>query len=180
MEPAATPSRVTAVNTTLAAPGGAVETATVADLYAACYARLVGTLTVVAGSHADAEELVQEAFARLLPAWGRVRHYDDPEAWVRQVAFRLATSRWRRARVAARGLVRLGAPPPVPEPDETRLDAERLLAALAPKHREVLVLHHVVGLSVDEIARDLGVPPGTVKSRLARARAAAAAEGGQG
>jgi RNA polymerase sigma-70 factor (ECF subfamily) len=151
---------------------------TVADLYATSYARLVGMLTVASGSRADAEEIVQEAFARLLPAWDKVRGYDDPEAWVRTVAFRLSTSRWRRARVAARALPRLGAAPDVAPPDGTRLDAERLLAGLPPKHRQVLVLHYGLGLPVERIAADLGVAVGTVKSRLSRARAAAAAAGG--
>lgn len=157
------------------------ETRTAADtveaLYAASYARLVGLLTVVCGNAADAEEVVQEAFARLIPAWDRVRRYDDPEAWLRTVAFRLSMSRWRRARVAARGLARIGAPPPAPPPDGDRLDAERLLAALPRALREVLVLHHGLGLPIAEIASELGIPPGTVKSRLFRARAAAASLG---
>jgi RNA polymerase sigma-70 factor (ECF subfamily) len=146
---------------------------TVAGLYVASYARLVGLLTVASGSRADAEEIVQEAFARLLPVWDKVRGYDDAEAWVRSVAFRLSTSRWRRAKVAARALPRLGSAPDVAPPDGTRLDAERLLAGLPPKHRQVLVLHYGLGLPVERIATDLGVAVGTVKSRLARARAAA-------
>lgn len=150
-----------------------------ADLYAASYGRLVGVLTVACGSRADAEEVVQEAFARLLPRWRAVSAYDDPEAWVRTVAFRLSTSRWRRTRVAARGLVRLGAPPAVSPPDGSRLDAERILAALPRAYREVLVLHHGLDLPVEQIARDLRIPVGTVKSRLSRARARAAALGGE-
>lgn len=150
------------------------------ELYTASYGRLVGLLTVVCGSAADAEEVVQEAFVRLLPRWDRVSEYDDPEAWLRTVAFRLSASRWRRARVAARGLARLGPPPDAPEPDGARLDAERLLAALPRRYREVLVLHHGLGLPVAEIARELGVATGTVKSRLSRGRAAAVALGGGG
>lgn len=148
--------------------------ASVADFYEAAYPRLVGLLTLASGSRADAEELVQEAFARLIPRWDTVREYDNPEAWVRTVAFRLASSRWRRAGIAARALVRLGPPPVVAEPGTARLDAERLLAGLPPKHREVLVLHHALGLPVEQVARELGVPVGTVKSRLSRARDAAA------
>jgi RNA polymerase sigma-70 factor (ECF subfamily) len=53
-----------------------------------------------------------------------------------------------------------------------------VLAGLSLQHRQVLVLHHGLGLPVEEVARELGVPPGTVKSRLSRARAAAAAQGG--
>jgi RNA polymerase sigma-70 factor (ECF subfamily) len=160
-----------------AAPPG---TGDVGELYAASYGRLVGLLTVLSGNAADAEECVQEAFVRLLPAWQKVGRYDDPEAWLRTVAIRLSTSRWRRARVAARALTRLGASwTAAAAPDEARVDAERILAGLPRGHREVLVLHHGLGLPIEEVARALGVPAGTVKSRLSRARAAAAAVGGE-
>ena len=121
---------------------------------------------------------MQEAFARPLPRWGTVGTYDDPEAWVRTVAFRLSASRWRRARVAARALTRLGGPQDVPEPDGDRLDAERVLAGLPRAFREVLVLHHALGLPVEQVAGAPRIPAGTVKSGLSRARAAAAALGG--
>jgi RNA polymerase sigma-70 factor (ECF subfamily) len=52
-----------------------------------------------------------------------------------------------------------------------REDARRALAALPWKYRSALLLHHVQGLSVDHTARVLGCRAGTVKSRLARARA---------
>jgi RNA polymerase sigma-70 factor (ECF subfamily) len=155
---------------------GRVASGDVEDLYAASYARLVRLVTVLYGNAADAEEVVQEAFVRVLPEWERVSRYDDPEAWVRGVAIRLSTSRWRRARSAARAVARLGAEDrDTAGPDAIRVDAERTLAALPRAFREVLVLHHGLGLPVDEVGRALGVPAGTVKSRLSRARAAAAA-----
>jgi RNA polymerase sigma-70 factor (ECF subfamily) len=52
------------------------------------------------------------------------------------------------------------------------VDVRRVLADLAPEHRAVLVLTHYEGLGEDEAATVLGVAPGTVKSRLHRARAA--------
>ena len=167
------------MHTTVAAVGHLPEvTSGVAELYAASYARLVGVLAVAAGSRADAEEVVQEAFARLLPRWGTVSRYDDPEAWVRSVAFRLSASRWRRAKVAARALSRHGAAPEVAPPGDARLDAERVLAGLPRAYREVLVLHHALGLPIEQVAAELRIPAGTVKSRLSRARVAAAALGG--
>lgn len=150
----------------------------IAELYEAAYPRLVGVLTLASGSRADAEEVVQEAFLRLIPRWSRVAKYEDPEAWLRTVAFRLTRSRWRNAVNAARLRVRLGPPAEVAGPDGARVDVERVLAALPAKHREVLVLHHALGLPVERIAAELDVPVGTVKSRLARARTAAAAAGG--
>src|SRR4029450_3544747 len=75
--------------------------------YQASYPRLVGQLTVVTGSLEDAEDAVQEAFARASTRWARLRAYDAPEAWVRRVALNLATSGLRRARrqAAAPGTV---------------------------------------------------------------------------
>jgi RNA polymerase sigma factor (sigma-70 family) len=51
-----------------------------------------------------------------------------------------------------------------------------VLADLSLEHRQVLVLHYGLGLSVAECSKELGIPPGTVKSRLSRARLAARAE----
>jgi RNA polymerase sigma-70 factor (sigma-E family) len=148
--------------------------------YAAAYPRLVGVLVALAGSRHDAEELAQEAFLRLLPRWERIRRYDDPEAWVRAVAFRLATSRWRRARTAAKALIQLHGVPAVdhPPPSDDAAAMVGLLAGLSVSHRQVLVLHHGLDLPLEEVARELHLPVGTVKSRLARARAAARAAAG--
>ena len=150
---------------------------TLAEFYAATYPRLVGALTLVTANRADAEEVVQEAFVRLVPRWEKVCRYDDPEQWVRGVAWRLATSRWRKATSGARALRRHGPPPDVDPPSTDRLDLADLLAGLSVEHRQVLVLHHGLGLPVEAVAAELGVAVGTVKSRLSRARAAALPKG---
>lgn len=144
-------------------------------LYAAAYVRLVRVLTLASGSQLDAEEVVQEAFARLLPRWSRVRSYADPEAWVRSVAFKQLSNR-RRARAAAhRTLARRGpGPEEVAPADGDRVDVARALAMLPAQQRHAVVLHHLLGLPVEQIASELGVPAGTVKSRLSRGRAALA------
>jgi len=74
--------------------------------YQASYHRLVGQLTILTGSLEDAEDAVQEAFARASTRWARLRDYDAPEAWVRRVAFNLATSGLRRARRQLAALAR--------------------------------------------------------------------------
>lgn len=147
----------------------------VRELYAACYGRLVGTVALAAGSRAEAEECVQEAFVRLLGHWSRVSRYDDPEAWLRQVAFRLLANRLRKARNGVRALLRHGPPGRTPpEPSADRVDVTQALDRLPLGQRQVVVLHYLVGLDVAEVARVLGTAPGTVKSRLARARVALA------
>jgi len=65
------------------------------EIYRDSYPRLVGQLSVVTASSAEAEEVVQEAFARLWGRWPHVRDYENIEAWVRRVALNVATSRWR-------------------------------------------------------------------------------------
>ena len=142
-------------------------------LYAAAYVRLVRVLSVASGSQPDAEEVVQEAFVRLLPRWSKVRGYSDPEAWVRGVAFRLLSNRRRGFRAAERTLTRYRQGGQQLQPaDGDRVDVTRALAALPAQQRHVVVLHHMLGLPVERIAGELGVPVGTVKSRLSRGRAA--------
>ena len=85
-----------------------VETDEVAALYARACPALVGLLTAIGGNPADAEEVAQDAFVRLLEHWGKVGDYANPEAWLRTVAVRLLVSRHRRRQVAARGLALLG------------------------------------------------------------------------
>ena len=142
------------------------------DFYQANYPRLVGQLTVVTGSLEDAEDAVQEAFARASTRWARLRAYDAPEAWVRRVALNLATSGLRRARHQLAILARLPTPTAEPQHPTDRLAIEAGLRRLPLRHRQVLVLHYGADLPVEEVARQLRVPTGTVKSRLARARAA--------
>ncbi len=143
-------------------------TAEARDLYVASYARLVGVLSVAAGSRAEAEDVVQEAFVRLLPEWHRVSRFDDPEAWVRKVAFRLL---WRRLRRRRRDEAPLATNEKATDGLSTdRVDIARAVATLPLQHRQVIVMHYLLDMSVEAIAGELEVRTGTVKSRLARAR----------
>ncbi len=144
------------------------------DFYASAYPRLVGTLTLAAGSRGEAEEVVQDAFIRLIGRWETVSKYDDPESWVRLVAFRLLSNRMRRARNGAAALLRFrpGRSESLPPDDQTHVLTA--LRSLPLGQREALVLHHMLDLSVETVAQQLGISTGTVKSRLARARASLA------
>jgi RNA polymerase sigma-70 factor (ECF subfamily) len=145
-----------------------------AAFYAGSYRRLLGQLFAVTGDLAEAENVLQEAYARAFARWSRVGDYDLPEAWVRRVAINLAAMAERSLRRRARALLRLGPPPLVPELSPDLVDLRDALAALPLGQRQVIVLHHLVGLPVEEVARELRLAPGTVKSRLARGRAAMA------
>jgi RNA polymerase sigma-70 factor, ECF subfamily len=145
-----------------------------ARFYTASYQRLLGQLFAVTGDLAEAENVLQEAYARAFARWAQVRAYDFPEAWVRRVALNLAAMAARRLRRRAAALWRLGPPSAIPELSSELLDLHQALRALPLGQRQVVVLHHLVGLSVEEVAGELGVPAGTVKSRLARGRRALA------
>lgn len=133
---------------------------------------------MVTTDRTEAEEAVQEAFARLWSRWSRVSLYDNPEAWVRRVALNVAIKRWRRARRGEQLVQDAHADPGlVSESAATgeRLDLIAGLQRLPASHREALLLHYVVGLSVQEVADEMSrrlspVRPGTVKSWLHRGR----------
>ena len=143
--------------------------------YTATYARLLRQLALVTGDRGDAEELLQEAFGRAALRWRRLSDYEAPEAWVRRVAMRLAADRARRARRRAAALLRLRPPlQPAADLSVESLDLASSMRRLSVGQRQAIVLHHLVGLSVGEVAGQLGIPVGTVKTRLARGRAALA------
>jgi RNA polymerase sigma-70 factor, ECF subfamily len=149
-----------------------VEQRSFEAFYAATYRPLVVQLLGVTGNLADAEDVVQEAFARAAVRWRQVSAYELPEAWVRRVAFNLAFSAARRSRRFLAALARVGPPAPVPGMSVDDLDLLTALGRLPLRYREVLVLHYLADLPVQEIAAELRVPQGTVSSRLARGRAA--------
>jgi RNA polymerase sigma-70 factor (sigma-E family) len=148
----------------------------VSELYHACYRRLVAQLYAFTADLTEAQDAVQEAFTRALARPGALRGIDNPEAWLRTVAVNVVRRRWRRRQLfdvimrrerPTQRLVEAG-----PEPD--RADLGGALDRLPRTYREVIVLHYYADLSVDEIADALGVPSGTVKSRLSRGRTALA------
>lgn len=143
------------------------------DFYQAHFHRIAVQLYAYLGDHAEAQDLTQEAFCRTLERWERVSTYDDPSAWVRRVAWNLATSRLRRMRTAVRHLARQREEHvPGPEPDRVALTVA--LATLPAAQRQAIVLHHLGHLSIREIAEQVGAAEGTVRSWLSRGRAALA------
>ena len=138
------------------------------DFYASSYGRVVVQLYAVTGNLPDAEDAVQEAFARAAVHWGRVGAYELPEAWVRRVALNVAFTGLRRARRAMELLTR-AAPPPAPPLPGATLELVEALGRLPLPFRQVLVLHYLADLPVERVAGELGIAVGTAKSRLARA-----------
>jgi RNA polymerase sigma-70 factor (ECF subfamily) len=149
------------------------------EFYTATVGRLLGQLFPVTGDLHEAEEIVQEAYARASTHWARLRDYDVPEAWVRRVAMNLAADRGRRLQRQARALLRAGPPPAVPPASAEAVALVQALRTLPIHQRQAIVLHHLVDLPVEEVAAILGTRAGTVKSWLARGRRNLAARLGE-
>ena len=137
-------------------------------LFRAAYPRVFRTVAMIVRDRTIAEDVTQEAFLKLLQKWRTVSDYEQPDAWVRRVAIRLAVRQVKRD-VGRRGRERAVDPPlPSAEPDVDLADA---VALLAPMQRASVVLYYFDDLPVAEIARILVVSESTVKQHLHRARA---------
>jgi RNA polymerase sigma-70 factor (ECF subfamily) len=137
------------------------------EFYRSSYSRLFRVVVTVTTDRQDAQDVLQEAYAKAAADWARVGQLDNPGAWVRRVAVNRAVDlhrRGRRRRLAYERLER------VPQYEQASSEVEQGLRTLRPQDRQVVVLHHVVGLSVAEIANEVGRPSGTVKSQLVRGR----------
>jgi RNA polymerase sigma-70 factor (ECF subfamily) len=143
------------------------------ELYRVTRDRLAVQITALTGDPHEANDLVQEAFMRAWLRWEKVGRYEDPEGWVRRVAHNLAVSRWRHAKQV---VLRATVPQAVPEEPDEHIGVLDALKSLPTAERRAVVLHHVAGLSVADVAVELKAPEGTVKSWLSRGRARMAAE----
>jgi RNA polymerase sigma-70 factor (sigma-E family) len=129
--------------------------------------RRIGFL--LTGDWGEAEELAQEAMARTFAAWPRVRGYDRPAAFARKVLLNRHRSLLRRAVVEARHLL-ASRPQDRHEPDFGGDDLVlwQALRRLPARQRTAIVLRYYLDLSEAEVARQLGVPAGMVKSLVHR------------
>jgi len=148
--------------------------------YTGTVKRVTGYLYAVTSSRTDAEDAAQEAYARAWQHWAKVSGYVDPEGWVRTVGFRITVNSWRKATTRAAAYRRHGVPDDQPDLSPNYLAIVAALRKISPSQRQAIVLYYLIGLSVDEIAREAGVPAGTVKARLSRGRTALAELLGEG
>ena len=140
------------------------------ELYAASYRRLVVQLYAVCGDLADAEDAVQEGFVTAIRKQREIARVGNPEAWVRTVALNRLRSGWRHTAVVRKYQASVPGPQAPVEIGPEHVAIMTALAQLNDSQRQVVVLHHLADLGTAEIAHELGIPEGTVKSRLARAR----------
>jgi RNA polymerase sigma-70 factor (ECF subfamily) len=138
------------------------------ELYRTCRDRLVVQIAALCGDASEARDFVQEAFVRAWLDWERISGYEDPEGWIRRIAYRFAVGRWRRSR---RLLLRADVHRQRVELPGEQAGVIDALQRIPVSERRAIVLHHVCGLSVEETATELSAPEGTVKSWLSRGRA---------
>jgi len=144
-------------------------------LFTAEYASLVRTVFLIVHDRSLAEDLTQEAFIQLHTHWSKVSDYDQPGAWLRRVAIRLAVreaGRERKHALLARTALRF-----VPDltSDPAHIDVVAAVRQLPPRQRSVVVLFYFEDRPMDEIAAILecSVSTGWVHLHRARRRLAA-------
>ena len=164
-----------------AAGGDLAAAHTLVDRYSQ---KLFGLAQRLTGNASDAEDVLQETFAGALRGLGSFEGRSSVKTWLTRILV-TQVARWRRSE-RVRKTVRIDgeeaqqsdrlADPGVISPDHARSAGQRLdltaaIETLSAEHKEVIMLREYQGLSYEEIAQVLGVPRGTVESRLHRARA---------
>jgi len=140
-------------------------------LYEREYMNVFRTVRAMVLNDSEAEDLTQEAFTRAYRARLRYRPTAPPGAWLHRIAVNTAISHLRRQKLARILPMRLYQAPDDRDyaRSEARSMVESALAELTPKLRAAVYLHSYLGYSRDEVALALGIPSGTVASRIAKA-----------
>jgi RNA polymerase sigma factor (sigma-70 family) len=155
----------------------------IADLYQRRGRHLLGLAQTLVDSREEAEEVVQEAFARLVASFWRIDDVAKADRYVTVAVLNVARSRLRRRRTVRdhQSTIDAGAATTLedhePRSDELTIAAvRRAVAALPNRQQQCVVLQYFSNLSENEIAATLGVSAGSVKTHLSRGRAALAAQ----
>ena len=130
--------------------------------------RLYAAATLLCRNNGDAEELV---FTTLAQAVGKIRQYSpsgDFFSWLYTILLNFHRMEGRKKRP---NVVPVGLPQDLPQvsaggSNDADAEMREMVRQLPPKIRETVILKYFSGMSIEEVATTLGIPPGTVKSRL--------------
>lgn len=142
------------------------------EFYRGTRQRLLAYLYSTCGDLTEAQDAAQEAYTRAWQHWSEVSRYDDPESWIRTVGWRILANRWRKLRGQLVAYRRHGVASATPAPTEDTVALVAALRELPVDQRTAIVLHHLAGASIEQVAAQTGAPVGTVKARLSRGRKA--------
>jgi RNA polymerase sigma-70 factor (sigma-E family) len=147
-----------------------------AEFVSARWLTLVRAALALGCTLAEAEDLAQTTMVKVYVAWSKVQRAEHRDAYVSKMLVNAHQDSFRRRRETPLAVL-----PEVPGPDASAsydaADAiNRAVARLSQGQREVVALRYFVRLTEPEIAAALGVPAGTVKSRLSRALDALSAD----
>ena len=139
-------------------------------LATAAYHRLYAIARRILRDEYAAQDAVQEALIRAWRDLPGLRDVDRFDAWLHRLLVRACADQGRASRRRRAEVTNVIAEPAAPSDDAatiaSRDELERAFLHLSVEHRAVLVLVHYVGMTAPEAARVLGIPPGTVYSRL--------------
>jgi RNA polymerase sigma-70 factor (ECF subfamily) len=146
------------------------DAGTFEDFFNAEQLRLLRAVFLITTDRAEAEDVTQEAFLKVLERWDRVRRMEKQIGYLYRTALNIARSRARRV---ARALRRSGA---LSQPDQLAMTEDReaviqTLKMLTPRQRIALVLTELLDYDTEEAAQVMRVKAGTVRSLASRARA---------
>ena len=139
------------------------------DLFAEQHERLYRALYLIVGNRHEAEELMQDAFVKVLERWDRI---DNPAGYLYRSALNSTRSRFRRLQLAAKRTLAIGEPEDPFAAADLRDQVVRSLRELPERQRTALVLVDLLDLPSDDAAKVLRVTPATVRSLASHARAA--------
>ena len=135
------------------------------------YLNVFRTIRAMVLNDAEAEDLAQDTFARAYKARLRYKPTAPAGAWLHRIAVNTTISHLRRQKLARVLPMRLYQAPDDRDyaRSEARTVVETALAELSPKLRAAVYLHFYLGYSREEVGHALGIPSGTVASRIAKA-----------
>jgi RNA polymerase sigma-70 factor, ECF subfamily len=164
--------RLHLVSDSASTEGAALDRADFEGLVQAEHPRLYGALWLITRDRGEAEDVMQEAFLRVWERWDRVGAMDDPAGYLYRTALNVYRQRIRRASVAVRRAIGLGAPRDELAEVETHDLVLRALGRLTPRQRVSVVLVDLLDYSSKEAAQLMGIKAATVRVLASQARSA--------
>jgi RNA polymerase sigma factor (sigma-70 family) len=134
--------------------------------------RLFRVMCVITGNRQEAEDLSQDAFARVWERWGSVGAMANPTGYLHRTAMNLFRSRYRRALLAARRGIGVRTEEDAYEAIDDRQVALQALHGLPPRQRAAIVLTEVFDYTAEEAGSMLGIRAATVRALHFQARSA--------